>query len=109
MDIERKIRKLVEFINDKENIEGYAFVSLGKPNVKAQVKLLKKTTYLEREINKLCQKYKKKAAVYPTWIKVDIVTHFYNVPFNELKNDLITTRRNYIEYGIALDLSLIHI
>ena len=29
MDIERKIRKLVEFINDKENIEGYAFVSLG--------------------------------------------------------------------------------
>ena len=25
----------------KENIEGYAFVSLGKPNVKAQVKLLK--------------------------------------------------------------------
>ncbi|AXV43142.1 MULTISPECIES: poly(glycerol-phosphate) alpha-glucosyltransferase [Staphylococcus] len=103
MDIERKIRKLVEFINDKENIEGYAFVSLGKPNVKAQVKLLKKTTYLEREINKLCQKYKKKAAVYPTWIKVDIVTHFDNVPFNELKNDLITTRRNYIEYGIALD------
>ncbi|MEJ7445749.1 poly(glycerol-phosphate) alpha-glucosyltransferase, partial [Staphylococcus hominis] len=76
MGIENNIKNLIEEINSKESIEGYVFIRLGKPSIKAQVKLLKKTNYLEREINKLCQKFKKKAGELPTWIKVDIVTNY---------------------------------
>lgn len=103
MVIENNIKNLIEEINSKESIEGYVFISLGKPSIKAQVKLLKKTNYLEREINKLCQKFKKKAGELPTWIKVDIVTNYEYIPFDILKKELVNTRRNYIDFGIALD------
>ncbi|VED33378.1 poly (glycerol-phosphate) alpha-glucosyltransferase [Staphylococcus warneri] len=42
MGIENNIKNLIEEINSKESIEGYVFISLGKPSIKAQVKLLKK-------------------------------------------------------------------
>lgn len=59
MRIEAKINKLLSFIKIEDYKNAYAFVSLGKPNVKATIKLLKKTNYIEREINKLCLKFKK--------------------------------------------------
>ncbi len=85
MNIESKIKYLVEFIKNKEIIKKYVFLSLGKPNVKAQVKIIKRTNYLEREIIKICQKYKKQAGEFPTWIKLDIVTNYETVLFKDLK------------------------
>lgn len=57
MRIEAKINNLLSFIKIEDYKNAYAFVSLGKPNVKATIKLLKKTNYIEREINKLCLKF----------------------------------------------------
>lgn len=103
MRIELSIKKLVKLICQNEYINNYIFVSLGRPVAKAQVKLLKRTKYLESEINKLCQKYKKKTGEYPKWLKIDIVTHFEEVEFDDLQNEMINTRRNYIDFGFALN------
>ena len=49
------------------------FLSLGKPNIKSQVKLFK-TNYLKQDISKSALKFKKKTGQFPEWIKLDIVT-----------------------------------
>lgn len=59
MNFEDNIKKLIDEVNNKEDIENYVFLSLGKPNVKATVKLLKKARYLERDILKQAQNFRK--------------------------------------------------
>ena len=49
------------------------FLSLGKPNIKSQVKLFK-NELLNKNISKLALKFKKKTGQFPEWIKLDIVT-----------------------------------
>ncbi|HAZ5056694.1 TPA: hypothetical protein NBI42_002703, partial [Staphylococcus aureus] len=97
------IENLVNFIKLKESISNYIFVSLGHPLVKAQVKILKNINYLENDLNKLCQKFKNKSGKYPTWVKLDIVTSQKTIPFHILQDEMINTRRNYIDFGISLD------
>ncbi len=97
------IENLVKFIKLKESIGNYIFVSLGNPLVKAQVKILKNINYLENDLNKLCQKFKNKSGKYPTWVKLDIVTSQKTIPFHILQDEMINTRRNYIDFGISLD------
>ena len=103
MDFENKIKKFLSEVKEKTSINNYIFVSIGRPHAKAQVKLLKKTTYIEQDIAKLGLKFKKKTGAYPTWIKLDLVQSTENVRFKDLKDELIHTRRNYIDYGIAFD------
>ncbi|MDS3866444.1 poly(glycerol-phosphate) alpha-glucosyltransferase [Staphylococcus hominis] len=103
MEFEYKIEKLLTAVNNKTKINNYVFLSLGNPNIKAQVKLFKKTNYLKQNISKLALKFKKKTGQFPEWIKLDIVTSTEKVQFNELKKALINTRRNYVDFGIAFD------
>lgn len=103
MDFENKIKKFLSEVKEKTAINNYIFVSIGRPHAKAQVKLFKKTTYIEQDIAKLGLKFKKKTGEYPTWIKLDLVQSTENVRFKDLKDELIHTRRNYIDYGIAFD------
>ena len=103
MRIEEKINKLLSFIKTEDYKDAYVFVSLGKPNVKATIKLLKKTNYIERDINKLCLKFKKQSGEYPQWIKLDFVTGEENISFKQIKEELEETRRNYVQFGIAFD------
>lgn len=103
MRIEDRVNKLLSEINIEKFKGAYAFVSLGKPNVKATVKLYKKTNYLERDINKQCLKFKKQSGEYPEWIKLDFVTDQENITFNEVKEELEQTRRNYVHFGVAFD------
>ena len=103
MDFDYKLDKLLTEVNNKSEINNYVFISLGKPNIKAQVKLIKKTNYLKQDISKLALKFKKKAGQFPEWIKLDIVTSTEKVLFKELKKELINTRRNYVDFGIAFD------
>lgn len=103
MSLEDNIKELVNVVNSKENIKNYVFLSLGKPNVKATVKLLKKARYLERDILKQVQNFRKKSGEYPKWVKLDIVSNYESISFKEVKEDMVNTRRNYINYGIALD------
>lgn len=37
------------------------------------------------------------------WIKVDVVTHVVELDFSELRANMKSKRRNYIDYGICLD------
>ena len=103
MDFEYKLEKLLTEVNNKNEINNYVFLSLGTPNIKAQVKLFKKTNYLKQNISKLALKFKKKTGQFPEWIKLDIVTSTEKVLFKELKKVLINTRRNYVDFGIAFD------
>ncbi|WP_261008507.1 hypothetical protein [Staphylococcus haemolyticus] len=103
MEFEHKLEKLISEVNNKNEINNYVFLSLGKSSVKAQVKLLKKTNYLKQDISKLALKFKKKSGKFPEWIKLDIVTSTEKILFKELKKTLINTRRNYIDFGIAFD------
>ena len=48
-------------------------------------------------------KFKKQAGSYPQWIKLDIVTDTQTIRFDNVAEELITTRRNYIDFGIAMD------
>lgn len=103
MNIESKIQDLVDQVNNFYPEFDKIFVSLGKPNIKAQVKLLKNKRNLERDVMKRCQKFKKQAGSYPQWIKLDIVTDTQTIRFDNVAEELITTRRNYIDFGIAMD------
>ena len=103
MDFDYKLDKLLTEVNNKSEINNYVFISLGKPNIKAQVKLIKKTNYLKQDISKLALKFKKKTGQFPEWIKLDIITSTEKVLFKELRKELINTRRNYVDFGIAFD------
>ena len=84
MDFEYKLENLLTEVNNKSENNNYVFISLGKPNIKAQVKLIK-TNYLKQDISKLALKFKKKTGQFPEWIKLDIVTSTEKVQFTELK------------------------
>ncbi|QLK86868.1 poly(glycerol-phosphate) alpha-glucosyltransferase [Staphylococcus sp. 17KM0847] len=103
MALENNIQKLVAMIEGEALTYEYVFVSLGHSNMKAQVKLFKNRRYIERDINKYCQKFKSKTGQFPQWIKVDIVTETIPVLFDDVAKTLIETRRNYVDFGIALD------
>lgn len=102
MTIESNIKQLIETATELEDAT-YVFLSLGKENIKATVKLLKTSRNLERNVIKQCQNFRKKTGSYPKWIKLDIVTETDSVPFHDIKRQLIETRRNYIDFGLAFD------
>lgn len=85
MNLESKVQTLIEKADLDELEEKYIFLSLGKPNVKAQVKLLKNARYTKRDILKHCQNFKKKSGQLPEWVKLDVVTHTETVPFDTVK------------------------
>ncbi len=59
MDLEKTVSKLIDFADINKIDFDYIFISLGKPNLKAQVKLFKDNKNLSRNIIKFCQKFKK--------------------------------------------------
>ncbi|RTX85403.1 poly(glycerol-phosphate) alpha-glucosyltransferase, partial [Mammaliicoccus vitulinus] len=58
--------------------------------------------HVDRNVQKFIDKYRKKSGKQPTWIKIDVVTYIESLPYEKLKNDLIQTRRNYVQYGFSL-------
>lgn len=103
MSMENHIERLINYVEKTIEIKEYAFLSLGKSNIKAKVKLLKKPNYLRRDITKEIQKFRQKTGAFPSWVKIDIVTEKEVTLFKNVKDELTQTRRNYIDFGIALD------
>ncbi|PTI16797.1 poly(glycerol-phosphate) alpha-glucosyltransferase [Staphylococcus warneri] len=103
MNIEYNIERLIDYVKNVEKINDSVFLSLGKPNIKAKVKLLKKPKYLKQDVIKEIQKFRRKTGEYPIWVKIDVITHKENVIFKDLKDELINVRRNYVDFGFALD------
>ncbi|WP_114604279.1 poly(glycerol-phosphate) alpha-glucosyltransferase [Staphylococcus sp. EZ-P03] len=103
MMINNEIEQVLQKADQQLLGKDYVFVSLGNPNMKAVVKLLKNSNNLKRDIVKQYDQFKKKAGKYPQWVKIDFVYRTRGVVFEEVKRDLEETRRNYIDYGIAYD------
>lgn len=60
MFLEKRIDKLLATVNE-ENLEfDISFLSLGLPNIKAIVSVLKRKKYLKDDILKACAQFKKK-------------------------------------------------
>lgn len=103
MDIENRITSLLNKIENEKVSYEYVFLSLGKANMKAVVKLLKNKNNLKRDILKQCNNFKKKAGILPQWIKLDLVVEVECVLFDYVVQELINRRRNYVDFGISLD------
>ena len=103
MDIESRVDKLISYIENTTEIKNKIFLSLGNSNIKATVKLLKKPNYLKRNVINEIQKFRKKTGKYPIWIKLDIVIKSEKILFEKVSNEIIKTRRNYVDFGVAFD------
>lgn len=103
MTINNEIEQVLQKADQQLLGKDYVFVSLGNPNMKASVKLIKQSRNLKRDITKQYEQFKKKAGKYPKWVKIDFVYRTKEVVFEDVKRDLEETRRNYIDYGIACD------
>ena len=103
MTINNEIEQILQKADQQLLGKDYVFVSLGNPNMKASVKLIKQSRNLKRDITKQYEQFKKKAGKYPKWVKIDFVYRTKEVVFEDVKRDLEETRRNYIDYGIAYD------
>ncbi|OOV76454.1 poly(glycerol-phosphate) alpha-glucosyltransferase [Mammaliicoccus fleurettii] len=79
------------------------FVSIGNKDQKATVKVFKTQNNIKRNILKLAADFRKKTGKTAQWVKLDFIIEILEVDFNAIKDDLINTRRNYIDYGISLD------
>ena len=44
-----------------------------------------------------------KTGKYPIWIKLDIVIKSEKILFEKVSNEIIKTRRNYVDFGVAFD------
>ncbi|MGV3043444.1 poly(glycerol-phosphate) alpha-glucosyltransferase [Macrococcus armenti] len=104
MSIETRINELLALVEKKHGeIKDEFYISLGKENIKADIKLFRGSKNIKRDIINYCEKFKKKTRTYPKWIKIDIVTSTEDIFYDDLKREMEKCRRNYIEYGIVLD------
>lgn len=101
--VEELIEELIKKINNEHKIYDKVFLSMGNPNIKAQVKLIKNTRNLKNQLLKPLMKFKKVVGLFPEWVKVDVVTHEQEVLFDDLEKELSNLRRNYVTFGIVLD------
>nr|ANW08034.1 hypothetical protein [Staphylococcus haemolyticus] len=101
--MEKVIESLIQKINETRTNYDKAFISIGNTNIKAYVKIIKNTTNMKYQLMKQINNYKKQTGSFPKWIKVDIVTLEESISFNEVERLLINTRRNYVDFGLALD------
>ncbi|HHU6751407.1 TPA: poly(glycerol-phosphate) alpha-glucosyltransferase [Staphylococcus pseudintermedius] len=79
------------------------FLSLGTRETKAIVKHIKKSLNISKDVMFHIENFKKINGIYPEWVKVDFVTRENQLPFEEVMEEMLRTRRNYIDFGISFD------
>lgn len=101
--MESLIEQLIKIIDDEHKDYDKLVLSIGNRNSKAKVKLIRNTNNLKSLLLKPLMQFKKSVGSFPEWVKVDVITHEQEVLFDDVENDFINIRRNYISFGIALD------
>lgn len=101
--MESLIEQLIKIIDDEHKDYDKLVLSIGNRNSKAKVKLIRNTNNLKSQLLKPLMQFKKSVGSFPEWVKVDVITHEQEVLFDDVENDFINIRRNYISFGIALD------
>ena len=80
----------------------WIIISLGFMNRRAHVFKLKNNNYVIKKINEEIRKFSDNK--YTTeWLRVDFITAEEKVKFIDVHNELIKTRRNYVDFGISFD------
>ncbi|MCO4332737.1 poly(glycerol-phosphate) alpha-glucosyltransferase [Staphylococcus hyicus] len=79
------------------------FISLGEPISKAKITYIKGYKNLKSEIKTYIQEYQLKFDKYPEWVKIDFVVKEEKIEFDIVVEEMLNTRRNYIDFGICLD------
>lgn len=81
------------------------FLSIGNGTIRARVDQVIGTS-LSRAVDQIRKKATlliQKKHVNPEWIKLDLVTKITQLPFRQLEEGIVNTRRNYFRSGIAFD------
>ncbi|MEN3966486.1 hypothetical protein [Mammaliicoccus sciuri] len=86
-------QQIKQIINDHSDCERL-FISIGHPKVKAVVKSFKLSN--SNQMIKFIETYRKKSGKAAKWIKIDIVTSVEDIPFEDLKENLVHTTRNHV-------------
>ncbi|PWZ94341.1 poly(glycerol-phosphate) alpha-glucosyltransferase, partial [Staphylococcus pseudintermedius] len=76
---------------------------MGTKEKKASVKHIKKSLNISKDIMKQIENFKRKNEIYPEWVKLDFVTQEKQLPFEKVVDEMLRTRRNYIEFGVSFD------
>lgn len=79
------------------------FLSIGNRYNKAKVIFFNNHEDFNNNFLDRLKEFKKEFAVYPEWVKIDFITKKLSIEFQDLRKNLIETRRNYINYGFSLD------
>lgn len=104
MNLNERITQLLNHVEkDYGNLTDDFYISLGAPKIKANIKFFRKSNNPKRDIINHIEKFIKRNKFVPRWIKLDIITNVEDIFYDDLVNSMVNTRRNYIEYGIALD------
>lgn len=96
--------ELISSIIAKEDLpqSEWLFISLGFKNRRAHVFKIKNNNYMNKNIQKEIKKlgdhgFKNE------WIKIDFIISEEEINFPGFQNEMVKTRRNYIDYGISFD------
>lgn len=95
---------IVNDLREKETHKNskWIIVSLGFMTRRAHVFKLKNNNYVIKQIEEEIRKFKDNK--FPVeWLCVDFITSEEDVQFTELYEELVKTRRNYIDFGISFD------
>ena len=96
--------EFIEDIRSRSEHKGdkWLFISLGFPDRRAHVFKLKNNSYLISKVKDEVKKFKDSG--YDTeWVRVDLITSEEKIKFTDIHDEMIKTRRNYVDYGIAFD------
>lgn len=94
---------LKKFESEVSLLSQRIFLSLGTKEKKASVKHIKKSLNISKDIMKQIENFKRKNEIYPEWVKLDFVTQEKQLPFEKVVDEMLRTRRNYIEFGVSFD------
>lgn len=80
----------------------WIIVSLGFLNRRAHVFKLKNNNYVIKKINDEIKKFSQNK-YHTEWLRVDFITSEEKIDFIQIHQELIKTRRNYVDFGISFD------
>lgn len=96
---------LEKFNAEYSEISTHVFISMGTSQAKASIRQIRKSKNLKKEILYHLEKFRKRNKSWPEWLKVDFVTKEKICKFNDLILEMLSTRRNYIDFGVSFDLN----
>ncbi|NBK47469.1 poly(glycerol-phosphate) alpha-glucosyltransferase [Staphylococcus delphini] len=94
---------LKRFESEVSPLSQRVFLSLGTKKKKATIKHIKKSLNISKDLMIHIESFKRDNGTYPEWVKVDFVTNERQLPFEDVLDEMLQTRRNYIDFGVSFD------